>query len=305
VIANRVKRSLYTIFHGLPPGAKKVVRFLAAPAYHTRIWSKDFLSRVGYYRYPCRTLFVAGLPKSGTTWVENFLYHLPGYNPRYLKGSPEALERQNLPSDAFDDFPKHAYSFVKFHLNPSEENLAVLKRNGVDRIVVMYRDPRDVVLSRYHHIREFPKLSNEIGLVEDYRALSREEGLHRAVEIVIDYFVPWIRGWRELIQRHPECKFLVMSYEQLHANPKAEFRRLMDFYGISMSDAEIEQVLIRIKTGRTSRFSPRGLVGKKSTFRKGNVGDWRTELSSAHKALFRDRAGDFLVEVGYEKDKNW
>jgi hypothetical protein len=41
------------------------------------------------------------------------------------------------------------------------------------------------------------------------------------------------------------------------------------------------------------------------TFRRGQIGGWREEFTAEHKALFKEVAGDILIELGYERDHRW
>jgi hypothetical protein len=41
------------------------------------------------------------------------------------------------------------------------------------------------------------------------------------------------------------------------------------------------------------------------TFRSGKVGGWRDQFSPENKALFKEVAGDLLVQLGYEQDDHW
>jgi hypothetical protein len=42
-----------------------------------------------------------------------------------------------------------------------------------------------------------------------------------------------------------------------------------------------------------------------SFFRKGIAGDWKNVFTEQDKRDFKTVAGDLLIEIGYEKDKNW
>ena len=44
---------------------------------------------------------------------------------------------------------------------------------------------------------------------------------------------------------------------------------------------------------------------KSRTFRKGLIGDWKNHFTEEHKRLFKETAGEALIEMGYEKDYNW
>ena len=45
--------------------------------------------------------------------------------------------------------------------------------------------------------------------------------------------------------------------------------------------------------------------GKTSTFRKGQIGNWKNIFGRAEIDLFKELTGNLLIELGYEKTKNW
>jgi hypothetical protein len=47
------------------------------------------------------------------------------------------------------------------------------------------------------------------------------------------------------------------------------------------------------------------LFGLGPTFRKGQIGGWRSEFSEEHTQAAREVAGPLLVELGYEADPDW
>jgi len=49
----------------------------------------------------------------------------------------------------------------------------------------------------------------------------------------------------------------------------------------------------------------KNLCGHTSTFRKGKIGSWKEGFSLKNKNNFKKHCGDLLIQLGYEKDKNW
>lgn len=47
------------------------------------------------------------------------------------------------------------------------------------------------------------------------------------------------------------------------------------------------------------------LFGNTPTFREGKIGSWRTHFNEEHKTLFKEMAGQLLIDLGYESDFNW
>ncbi len=44
---------------------------------------------------------------------------------------------------------------------------------------------------------------------------------------------------------------------------------------------------------------------KKSHYRKGVIGDWKNHFKESHKIFFKEKYGDLLIKLGYEKDNDW
>jgi hypothetical protein len=45
--------------------------------------------------------------------------------------------------------------------------------------------------------------------------------------------------------------------------------------------------------------------GKSPTFRSGKTGEWKKHFTDEHKKIFKDVAGDLLIKLGFETDKDW
>lgn len=88
-------------------------------------------------------------------------------------------------------------------------------------------------------------------------------------------------------------------------NPLLNFKKMLEFYSINLSQKHIKKIFIETQKMKKKKFLSNVLAGKKSTFRKGVTGDWKNHWNDAHKKKFKDLAGDFLIELGYEKDFEW
>jgi hypothetical protein len=47
------------------------------------------------------------------------------------------------------------------------------------------------------------------------------------------------------------------------------------------------------------------LFGGTSTFREGAIGGWRRHFTEEHKTVCKDVIGDLLIDLGYERDRDW
>lgn len=262
----------------------------------------DLSSLLGRHQYPNRIIFIAGLPKAGTTWVETQLANVPGYNLRPVVEAKGVVTEHNVNDRVFSDLPRYGYSILKLHTRCTEANLEVIRRH-VPRFMVMIRDLRDMCVSAYFHVRHQPGHAD----FERYNRLPKDEGLMHRIGVTAEWYVPWIRDALNVAAADPEHVLLV-RYENLNADPDTEFRRIFGFFGLPVSDGlmrsiEASKLKKALDIGKV-RAESVGLR-MKSTARKGIVGDWQNHFTAEHRAKFKELCGPILIESDYEFDDKW
>jgi hypothetical protein len=195
----------------------------------------------------------------------------------------------------------HGHDFL------SPELAEILEKNGI-KVVLMIRDPRDQLISRVFHIRR----------VEDHawhdrlKAASMDDAIMLCIKGGDG--LPDMRTMIELTQTwfDNRLKIVCVRYEELLAEPIKEFHRVVNYLDIHMSEALLESIVARnqferLATGKKfwKETRKKGQADPNSHFRKGITGDWQNYFNKAHKDLFKQQAGDKLIELGYEKDLNW
>lgn len=247
-------------------------------------------------QWPHHVLHIAGLPKSGTNWMAQLLESVPGYKVRKIYDA--SVWNHDVSNAVFDRLPWDLYSVVKLHTRFTPENIAIMRKYKL-RTVLMYRDLRDQCVSRYFHVLN--EASHRHHAL--YKKLSNEEGLSHCIEVILEDSVPWVRDWLKAVKQDPDW-FFVLRYEELHADPVSVFGRVLKFYEIELPDVEIQSIVQRVRN--KTKFDLRSnLRWGKGTARKGIVGDWRNYFTDKHVARFKETCGEFLVELGYERDFNW
>jgi len=257
--------------------------------------SLQFL-RLRRYPYERKVLFVVGLPKSGTTWMSKMLGMIPGYYERSIYDPSRMMMFHDISSMVFELMPPYAYSVIKLHTKYSVENLAVIT-SYLDKFIVMYRDLRDMAVSRYFHV-----LSDESHRhCRLYQEMSQEEGILHSINIVRRAFVSWVKDWHEVALAHPEA-VIEVRYEELHADVRRTMNKVFSFFNIAAADGLLERMAAtQLKTPVDLKES----LSRGETKRKGIVGDWRNLFTQKHKDYFKEVAGQLLIDLGYEKDLNW
>jgi len=166
----------------------------------------------------------------------------------------------------------------------------------------IYRDPRDVAISHVFYVTE--KATEHVH--HDYYAhvlRTFDERLSTSIlgrpELKdIDFpdigrrFAPymgWIRAEGVLSLKFEE---LINDRQRVLGYVAGHFMERVDSLAVSREDL--------VKAIEES-ISPE----KSRTFRSGKTGEWQKYFKDEHKALFKQVAGQTLVELGYERDLSW
>jgi len=95
-----------------------------------------------------------------------------------------------------------------------------------------------------------------------------------------------------------------ISFEALKRDPVSELKRALANIGAPVDELALAKTAEANSFAKKSGREP-GTENKSSLFRKGISGDWKNRFDEELKDMFKAFAGDFLIETGYEKDKNW
>jgi hypothetical protein len=177
----------------------------------------------------------------------------------------------------------------------------------------IFRDPRDVVVSHVFYVTDMearhvhhdyyqslpdfnerlktsilgrPELAN--------RAVKSPQGERsRSIEFtnIADRFAPYL-SWLD----HAEV--LMIHFEDLINDRAATLTCIMDHLLARVPlPAPRELILSFLESSINPTKSP--------TFRSGKTGEWKKHFTEEHKRIFKDVAGELLIQLGYEKDNDW
>ena len=244
---------------------------------------------------------------SATTKVKNMCGMIPGYFTRYTPMPYSIALNQDITDSAFRYTPSWSYSLFKTHLNPNLENLNIIKRNRVKKVIVTYRDFRDVVIARYYRLLSFPKKKNEPFFAE-YHKMKKGDAINHCINHVAKNYINWVFGWLD-IQKNNNNFVLAIRFEDLILNPSEQFLKILKFYKIEMNKKEIQKIVDAtegkkdmITNIKESKVLPWALS---SNFRSGKIGNWKKEFDKENAFLAKKMFGESLIDLGYEIDLDW
>lgn len=282
----------------------------------------DYLALTGKVSYKYHVFFIAGLPKSGTTWLEQLIGEVPGYVQlnksllRNFRGSELLSHPHGVNHTMLSSAPTKRYSYLKLHTHFTPEYVHILTEFNI-RPIVLIRDLRDVMISRYHHIM----LEPTNWMYDSIKDLKFEEGFTKSLhgiipypinptvnETALDYYRYWVKGWLEYIRSNPE-KAILIRHEEMKNDLHQVLDKILRFYEIYFDSQTIDQIIEK----QIERYKPRKSLSEnlkqagrqKTTFRRGQIGEWKECFNERHKDILKKEAGDVLILSGYENDLDW
>jgi hypothetical protein len=254
------------------------VGYISRKSYAVRhkVYTRAFSSIAPYY-------VVNEFPKSGGSWVAHLLADSLGLP--FRRNEPIRLERSVT----------HGHYLYGF---------------GLDNVVIVWRDPRDVFVSFYYHSYFINEHKNR-ALVEGMkRVLPFRDYLdiHSNLPKFIRFLTAtplsprfnWLQFFDKWHGRNDVCH---TSYESLREHTKPELVKILEHVaGPDMAKAGIDSAISKnaFSVHRAKAASKTSEAVEMSFVREGSVGGWRKHFSDeALEALSRSGYRERLTRLGY------
>lgn len=232
-------------------------------------------------------IFVAGFPKSGNTWMQNLLTGL------ILNSTSERISPQIVSEIVPDVHAKHYYKRL---FNSMIFKTHDLPKKEYRRVIHLVRDGRDAMVSYYKMEKSRdPSYSNTLeAMVLDGKGV---------------YPTKWHLHTREWIKNPFEAELIIVKYEDLLNNPISTLQRISKFIEIEITDNDVMKIynsnsieILRkkvVKYGWDYQNKYKGTSTSGSFFRKGMIGNYKTEMPSDLITKFNEEAFKELEHFGY------
>ena len=260
-------------------------------------------------------LYICALPKSGLHLATRFAVTLfsPWHSKRNWYGTNAWTNDENI-----KNLEKAAIilgqvkrgEYTKGHLAYVSAIDWLFRLLGFGFMFV-YRDLRDVAISQAYHIMadNSSRLKFDPKDRSKYDGMSKEEVMLAAIkgDDVVD---PLIERW-ERYAGWLDCDWiLTMRFEEMVLRSERAAGQFFDYiHKMALKDSNTTGAMTNKRT-RNAIIKCIVAESKRTegspTFRKGKVGSWKHEFTPAVTAAFKERdVNNWLVELGYAKDKDW
>ncbi len=252
-------------------------------------------------------LFANSFPKSGTHLLTQIMEGFPLIGPAVNSGMPAVVMydgetgRERSRSEILKELELLSFGDTSYgHLHALPWIQDILSSDNFATIFIL-RDPRDVVVSHVHYVTDiepnhvhhayYTQVLHSFDERLKTSIVGRPDAAHPFPDIA-GRFAPFV-GWLG------NAGVLTLKYENLMADPLTLSEQILDYvikrgFPVTMEKTRAVEVLV-------SRINPQ----KSPTFRKGKSGGWKNAFTQEHKDIFKEIAGQLLIDLGYENDTNW
>lgn len=222
----------------------------------------DTLNKLYYYNYGHKKdavdcLFIS-FPKSGRTWIRYILanYFFLNFNID-VNLNLNTQNNKNLPKIKFS----HDLNMIKLHKKSS--------------IIILLRDPRDIIVSYYHHVS---KRNNSYKGNIDSFVMSNKYGF----KCLLKYF----NKLQDILCTKKD--YIIIYYEDIINNDINEVTKILDYLNINIDNNNVKlscgkskfNKMRKIESNNTLNDSRLSVINNGRKCRKGKIGAYREELSN-------------------------
>jgi len=258
---------------------KRIILFLKK-----RLYFSVFIGR-----FTKKRVIYTSIPKAGTNLLFNLLNEIPYYRFVIRRGiRPWLFKSQASYLKIFYHLKKGA--ILKGHIPfNSNFNKFISKKNNY-QVILLVRDPRDVIVSIYHYIESMDKSHKSHQFFSNIS--SKDERINAILFGHSDYFEPLTKIYNQYLMWEDLDNCYTIKYEDLidikneKLNPKIIFKRLKEILQINISDSSLINYLKDESNSNTKRT--------------GKYGEWKNFFNAKQKKYINEELSGVLIRLGYE-----
>ena len=229
--------------------------------------------------------YLMSFPRSGSNFLQSIIEKSSGLRCRSM------YDKFQSSSNYFLSLKSHAHSY-EYLLDEIKHLLADAPKPS--KLILLYRDPRDVMISYYEYtqVQQNTQIEQRAFLDTDDYFLAALLLRHVGDKLlsVRKAYKKHINSWFvEPLPEHLDC--LVVKYENLIQEPQKEFQRIFDFLELRCSLAE------QFLDVKVSLFSS-------ELRQRGRAYGWKDSVSRYNTLLqeVNDVLRDEMIAIGYQPD---
>ncbi|XP_006017057.1 sulfotransferase 6B1-like isoform X1 [Alligator sinensis] len=238
-------------------------------------------------------VILAGYPKSGTNWVGQIITDL------VTTCAKTNEDETNSVNDELDEFPylevgdAEKYQRMKklpsrriifTHLMPHNLPESIFKNKT--KVLLLLRNPKDVATSYYH-------FSNGLSPLPSYETWDEFFTAFMTGKMPWGFYFDYIFEWNRHID---DENIMTITYEELKENRAMGVKKIAEFFGLSLTEEELQDVVDRssFQAMKDNSEKTHGAFGN-VLFRKGGVSDWKNLFNEDQNQEMDNKFEEYLA----------
>ena len=201
------------------------------------------------------SLFVSCFPKSGSTFLVSALAATTGYMRQFL-GYDHLNEQDLYLPNLIDTYNMNIVCHQ--HTRATAPNLKLISEFGI-RPVVLVRNVFDCLVSLRDHLERESQSTPVFNATDDFHAKPRSDQFDELIHLALPWYVNFAVSWK--VAAAAGTPTLWVAYEDMMADKTRAVRRVLEFYGLTQFDNQIDAAISRVDKSSDTRFN-KGFSGR-------------------------------------------
>tara|TARA_Y100000590_G_C15746831_1_gene1022422 strand:+ start:1730 stop:2824 length:1095 start_codon:yes stop_codon:yes gene_type:complete len=266
-------------------------------------------------KYQNTTIYIAAGSRCAGTWLSEILaMSLKGYlrfHPtEYFGATKGGYFDINL--EIAENIKDRLY-VICAHTPPRKNNIKIMNKY-LKKYIATIRDPRDVVVSIYFHMKKYPcgptsfwENDNKNNLTLPWKplsssviSLSKKEFIDKIIQNLLPGVLGLMEGWVDYSLTNNNVK--IIKYEELKLNTLDVVQDILNFFGVEVDNAIINDSITNLNPKNNKNVHINYSSGRVPLDDKNYLlphSDWEKHLTADQIEIIEERSKNFYHKAGY------
>lgn len=184
-------------------------------------------------------IFIACLPKSGSTFLADVLVNITDFEPIQFQPIRGTNDHNIEPSVLYESLSKN--TVTQLHSKPNECNKLYFKRFNI-KVVFIFRDITSSLKSFYNHILNENDKWFMFTVAKDFEKWNIEKQFDFLIDLVVPWYINFLTSWKQEVNER-DLDVLEIDYDDFKRNNSETIKDILTFYKLDKYKENVESAL--------------------------------------------------------------